>query len=170
MEISLGLSSRKFQKGIRMSMMEKLRSQTGQWDNSESCQFSNNRKLLFSLEFEGQLGGGEWCYQGAETGAIWWDLEPRWGCLAKIRSKEAWDACGSWRWVPWEIQLLLGSTTKKGAWGAEEIYELLLSSYLWVGQTYPEAKGRQMVGNIVPLIQSRVGNGQRMDQSQQIKA
>lgn len=53
---------------------------------------------------------------------------------------------------------------KKGAWGAEEIYELLLSSYLWVGQTYPEAKGRQMVGNIVPLIQSRVGNGQRMDQ------
>lgn len=59
---------------------------------------------------------------------------------------------------------------KKGAWGAEEIYELLLSSYLWVGQTYPEAKGRQMVGKIVPLIQSRVGNGQRMDQSQQIKA
>ena len=98
-------------------MMEKLRSQTGQWDNSESCQFSNNRKLLFSLEFEGQLGGGEWCYQGAETGAIWWDLEPRWGCLAKIRSKEAWDACGSWRWVPWEIQLLLGSTTKKGGLG-----------------------------------------------------
>ena len=112
-------------------MMEKLRSQTGQWDNSESCQFSNNRKLLFSLEFEGQLGGGEWCYQGAETGAIWWDLEPRWGCLAKIRSKEAWDACGAVSDMKVKTQLMGLGGLKSSSEGEVKLqWEKLISRLL----------------------------------------
>lgn len=39
-----------------------------------------------------------------------------------------------------------GRTPKSGAWDAEEIFKLLpyffLFFYLWVGQTYPEAKGQ----------------------------
>lgn len=80
-------------------MMDEMRSQTG--DSEATQRLAATESLPFIPRLTGTTGrGGEWCYQSSRTGAIWWELEPRWGCLAEAGANEGGDAWWWWKVSP----------------------------------------------------------------------
>ena len=62
--------------------------------NGAMRQLSDQRlqEALLICRVEGATRRGEWCHQNAGTGAVWWELEPRWGYPAEAGAEEGGDA------------------------------------------------------------------------------
>lgn len=129
-------------------MEEWLRNQE---EGSEATQDQQQQEAPLIPGVGGTTGRrGEWCFQSLQTGAIWWELEPRWGCPAEAGAKEGWDA-----W--WQLEVshvgntaAAGVATKSEVGDGEEISQLLSSSYLLVGQTHTETNGKGLRGMQFP--------------------